>query len=62
MLQGSVAFTAKHDLDYKTPLWLVHFDGEGVDYCNHLAGTPDNTLKKYLKSISNLSRSVTPEE
>jgi hypothetical protein len=62
MLSRTSAFNAKHDLDDKTPLWLVHFDGETTDYVNHKPTTPDNTLKQYLKSISSLSRSVSPEE
>lgn len=35
MLETNTAFDAKHDLAYKTPMFLVHFDGEEVYYCNH---------------------------
>lgn len=62
MLTTTSDFDNKHDLSSKTPLWLVHFDGESVDYCNHKPGSPDNTLKQYLVSISSLSRTVKPEE
>jgi hypothetical protein len=62
MLTTTSSFDTKHDLAYKTPVCLVHFDGEAVDYVNHECGSPDNTLKKYLVSISSLSRTVTPEE
>jgi len=62
MLTTNTNFDAKHDLTYRAPLYLVHFDGETTDYVNHEPGTPDNTCKKYLKSLSGLSRSITPEE
>lgn len=62
MLSTNANFNTLHAYDYKTPLWLVHFDGEAVDYCNHKPGSPDNTLKQYLVSISSLSRTVKPEE
>lgn len=62
MLKTSTAFDTKHDLDYKTPLYLIHFDGETTDYVNHIPDSPDNTCKKYLVSVSGLSQKITPEE
>lgn len=62
MLQTSTAFKTKHDLDYKTPVYLVHFDGETTDYSNHAPGSTSNTVKKYLMSISGISRRIMPEE
>jgi len=55
-------FDSKHNLSYKTPMYLVHFDSETTDYCNHQPGSPDNSLKQYLVSISGLANQVTPEE
>ena len=55
-------FDTKHALAYKTPLYLLHFEGESVDYCNHIPGSPDNTCKQYLESISGLTQNITPEE
>ena len=62
MITTNTNFDAKHNVDYKTPLYLVHFDSEGVDYCNHVPASPDNTCKKYLISISGLSQQDVPEE
>jgi len=61
-LSTNTNFDAKHDVDYKTPMYLVHFDGETTDYCNHRPVSPTNTLKQYLVNISGLSQTVTPEE
>jgi len=36
MLSTNANFDAKHDVDYKTPMYSIHFDGELTDYCNHL--------------------------
>lgn len=62
MLSTNANFDALHDLDHKWPMYLIHFDGEGVDYCNHSPGSPDNTLKKYLVDISGLDQKKTPQE
>lgn len=62
MLTTNANFDAKHDLDYKTPLYLIHFDREDVDYCNHEPTSPDNALKQYLVSIDGISSKVFPEE
>lgn len=40
MRSTNTNFDTKHDLDYKTPLSLVHFDGEVIDYCNYLPIVP----------------------
>ena len=62
MLSTNANFDAKHDVDYKTPMYLLHFDGEAVDYCNHKPLSPDNTLKQYLIDIKGNSQKVIPEE
>ena len=36
MLTTNSNFDAKHDLDYKSPMYVIHFDGEAVDYCNQI--------------------------
>ncbi len=35
MIKTSTTFDAKHNLSHKTPMYLVHFDGEITDYCDH---------------------------
>jgi len=62
MITTNTNFDAKHNVDYKTPLYLIHFDGETTDYCNHKCTSPDNTLKRYLKSIKGLAQQDVPEE
>jgi len=62
MLSANANFDAKHDLDYKTPIYLVHFDGSDTDFCNHAPLSPDNNLKYYLVDISGNSQKVIPEE
>lgn len=62
MLPTNTNFDAKHSVDNKVPMYLVHFDGESTDYCNYTPGSPDNTCKEYLKNISGLAQKVTPEE
>ena len=46
MLITNSTFSALHDLDYKTPLYLVIFEDEPGGYCNHMvAGSaPKDTL------------------
>lgn len=43
-------------------MYLIHFDGESTDYCNHKPTSPDNTLKQYLIKIKGNSQKVNPEE
>ncbi len=62
VLPSNTNFDTKHALSAKTPLYLIHFEDEAVDYCNHIPGSPDNTCKQYLASISGLSQGITPEE
>lgn len=62
MLSSNTNFDTKHALSNKDPMYLVHFDGEAVDYCDHKPTLPDNTLAQYLVKISGLSQKVTPEE
>ena len=56
MLITNSNFDAYHDLDHKWPIYLIHFDRETVDYVNHEPLSPDNTLKKYLISLSGLDQ------
>jgi len=62
MLATNTNFDTYHALDYKTPMYLIHFDGEATDYCNHQPGSPDNALKQYVISVKGRGQSVTPEE
>ncbi len=62
MLTTNANFDALHDLASRVPMYLVHFDGETVDYCNHQPASPSNTLKQYLVSITGAEQRVTPEE
>lgn len=62
MLLTNDNFDAKHTRATKVPMYLVHFDGETVDYCNHRPQSPTNTLAQYLVSISGLAQKITPEE
>jgi len=43
-------------------MYLIHFDGEATDYCNHKPDSATNTLKQYLVDITGLSQTITPEE
>ncbi len=62
MRETNANFDTPHALDYKTPMYLLHFDGESTDFCNHKPGSPDNSLKQYLQHIAGGSQRVTPEE
>lgn len=62
MLVTNSTFDAYHNLDYKTPMYLIHFDGEATDYVNHEPTSPDNALKQYLVKISGLAQNIKPEE
>lgn len=62
MLTTNANFDALHALDYKTPIYLIHFDGKTTDYCNLEPLSPSNTCKRYLSRISGLSQRVEPEE
>ena len=39
MRETNVAFDIYHALDYKTPVYLISFENEGVDYSNHSTPT-----------------------
>jgi len=41
MLITNSTFSAKHDLDYKNPLYLVIFENEPGGYCNHMVAGVD---------------------
>ena len=62
MLSTNTTFDTAHALAYKQPMYLIHFDGEAVDFVNYEPGSADNTCKKYLSSIGGLSQVITPEE
>ena len=62
VLDSNANFDTKNALADKTPMYLIHFDGEAVDYCDHKPGSPDNTLAQYLVKITGLNQKVTPEE
>ena len=62
MLTTSAEFDTYHGADGVTPMVLVHFDGETTDYCDHEPTSPDNTLARYLVSLSGGSQTITPEE
>jgi len=63
MLDVSANFTTKNAAAVKQPVYLVHFDGEGIDYVTSTRiGSPDNTLKAYIKTISGMGQAITPEE
>ena len=62
MLTTNANFDVKHVLDQKAPMYLVHFDGEPIDYCNHAPSAPDNVVNDYLVKISGLGQKVQPEE
>ena len=61
MLQTNPNFDAYHGLNYKTPMYLVKFDGVSTHFCNHKPGSPTGTLKQYLKSIGGGSQTIQPE-
>jgi len=62
MLDVSPSFDTYNDLDYHAPMYLIHFENESIDYCNHIPLSPTNTCKQYLKKVSGLSQKVQPEE
>jgi len=62
MIITNSSFDTLHALDHKWPVYLVHFDTETTDYVNHSPDSPDNTIKKYLVSISGLDQKKTPQE
>lgn len=64
MLSTNANFDAKHEAVNRNlvPMYLVHFDGETVDYVNHAPASPTNTPAQYLMRISGISQKVEPEE
>ncbi len=50
MLSTSTNFDTKHALDYKTPMYLVHFDDEAIDFVNLSGPVPpsDSDLMFHL--------------
>jgi len=56
-------FDSYNALGHKTPIYLVHFEGETTDYCNHLPLTNvTDGIKQYLVDISGLSQKIVPEQ
>lgn len=63
MLEVSANFATKNAEEAKEPVYLVHFDGEAIDYVTSTRiGNPTNSLEAYIKQISGISQSITPEE
>jgi len=63
MQSASSNFLTKNTLAYKNPTYLIHFDSEVTDYVTSAQiGSPDNTLKSYIKKIAGASQKITPEE
>ena len=61
MIQPTDTYLEKNDLSDKSPLYTIHFAGEDTDYCNLIPISPAVTYKKYLKGITGLTQTVTPE-
>lgn len=62
MRDSNATFDTANALDYKSPVYLVHFDGEIIDYANRKVGQANHTVKLLLDKISGLTQKVTPEE
>ncbi|HUV59423.1 MAG TPA: hypothetical protein VMW09_04850 [Desulfatiglandales bacterium] len=63
MQSASANFLTKNALAYKSPVYLIHFDGESTDYVTSAQiGNPDNTLDSCIKKIAGASQKITPEE
>ena len=63
MQSASANFLTKNALAYKSPVYLVHFEGENIDYVTSVQiGSPDNDLISCVKKISGASQKITPEE
>ena len=50
MLSTGAKFDAKHDLDYKTPMYSIHFAGEIPNYCNHIPVIPSGVGEILLET------------
>ena len=62
MRETNETFDIANALDYKSPVYLLHFDGEIIDYANRKVGQANHTVKLFLDKISGLAQKVTPEE
>ena len=62
MRATNVTFDTYHALNYKHPVYLIHFDGETTDYRTGEVGAPDNTVKEYIVDIKGGAQRVTPEQ
>jgi len=62
MRTSNATFNAFNDIDYKSPVYLVHFDGEIIDYANRKVAQANHTVKLFLDKITGLTQKVTPEE
>ena len=62
MRTSNATFDAYNDIDYKSPVYLVHFDGETIDFANRKVGQANHVVKLFLDKITGLTQKVTPEE
>jgi len=62
MLQTNSTFDTYIAQGSRSPIFLVHFDGETIDFANGIVQNPTNTVKTYLDSISGGSQRVTPDQ
>ena len=62
MRSSNAIFDIANALDYKSPVYLVHFDGETIDYANRRVGQANHVVKLFVDKITGLTQKVTPEE
>lgn len=62
MRSSNATFDTANALDYKSPVYLVHFDGEIIDYANRRVAQANHVVKLFIDKISGLTQKVTPEE
>ena len=62
MRPSNTTFDVANALDYKSPVYLVHFDGETIDYANRKVGQANHVVKLFVDKVTGLTQKVTPEE
>ena len=62
MRSSNATFDTANALDYKSPVYLVHFDGEIIDYANRKVGQANHVVKLFVDKVTGLTQKVTPEE
>ena len=62
MRDTNATFDTEHAKLQKQPLYLVHFEGETLDFSNHLVANSTYDCLQYVRSISGAAQTVTPEE